>query len=311
MSKYKLHEDFADIPDSRKGAESKLLLAVGNSMLRAQTRKVKPDPARVTETHRKIPGYNGDMIGIRIYAPANVKEELPCIVYFHGGAWVGELMPHQVNYAIVFAERVPCKVVVVEYRLALRHPFPTGVEDCYAALQWVFENAGELGIDPSRIAVHGDSSGGNFAAAVCLMARDRKAHDPCYQMLLYPVVDVTCSTESGRSCVDTPELNSYGIDYAWRLHLAKGYHGMPQYASPLFASDHSGLPDAYVETAEFDPLHDEGIAYAEKLEKAGVKVELNETTGTYHGFDIKYERPFSQRALAHRVEVFQRVFHKA
>lgn len=311
MSKYLLHEDFSDVQDTKKGTESKLLLALGNMIVRAQTKKIKADNIKVTETKKKIPGYKGDMINIRIYSPTGAENELPCIVYFHGGAWVGDLLPHQANYGIYLAEQVKCKVVTVEYRLALRYPFPTGVEDSYAALQWVYENARELGADPSRIAVFGDSSGGNFAAAVCLMARDRGANIPCFQMLLYPAVDATCSTESSKRSLDTPEINSYGINYAWRLHLANGDFGMPQYASPLSAEDHSGLPEAYVETAEFDPLHDEGVAYAKKLEEAGVKVELNETKGSYHGFDIKLDRPYSQRALAHRAEVFKRVFYGA
>lgn len=310
MSTYPLHDDFADIPNSKKGSESKLLLSIGNMLIRAQTKKIKADGVTVTETHKMIPGYKGDQIKLRIYSPAGCEEVLPCVVYFHGGAWVGDLLPHQANYGIYLAENVKCKYITVEYRLALKHPFPTGVEDSYAALQWVFEHVEELGVDPARIAVYGDSSGGNFAAAVCLMARDRGAKMPCFQMLLYPAVDASGSTDSAKNCLDTPELNSYGVNYAWRLHLANGDFGMPQYASPLFAEDHSGLPEAYVETAEFDPLHDEGVAYAKKLEEAGVKVELNETKGSYHGFDIKLDRPYSQKALAYRAEVFKKVFSK-
>ena len=154
----------------------------------------------------------------------------------------------------------------------------------------------------------GDSSGGNFAAAVCLLARDRKGKAPCYQMLIYPVVDAKRSFPSATSCLDTPELNSYGLDYAWRLYLQNGDQGMLPYASPYLAEDLSGLPPAYVETAEFDPLHDEGLAYAKKLEAAGVPVELNETKGSYHGFDIQMELPYSKAALNHRIQVLKKAF---
>ena len=309
MSKYALHPDFADIPDSKKGSDAKWLLKIGNRIIRAQSKKIKADGVKVVEESRTIPGYQGAQVKIRIYSPAGAEGPLPCVVNFHGGAFVGDVLPHQLNYCLKFAELVPCKVVLVEYRLALDFPFPYGVEDSYAGLQWVFEHASEIGVDENRIAVFGDSSGGNYAAAVCLMARDRKEHQPCYQMLIYPAVDSTRSTPSARNCLDTPELNSYGMESAWKYYLADGDHGMLGYASPLQAEDLSGLPAAYVETAEFDPLHDECVLYAEKLQAAGVPVERNDTKGSYHGFDIKLDRPYSQKALVHRAEVLKKVFY--
>lgn len=308
MSKYPLHEDFADVPDTKRGIEAKFLYYFVNIIVRAQAKKIKADGIKVTETHKKVPGYKGEMIKVRIYSPVEAEDNLPCIVYYHGGGWVGDLLPNQVNYGIYLAEHVKCKVVTVEYRLALKHPFPVGLEDSYAAFQWVCENAHELGIDPNRIAVFGDSAGGNLATNMCLMARDRGGHMPCFQMLLYPGVDATCSTESAKKYVDTPQINSYGVKYSWKMYLANGDCGMNSLVSPLFAEDHSGLPEAYVETAEFDPVHDEGIAYAEKLKNAGVEVELYETKGTYHGFDINMDAPYSKAALARRAEKFRSVF---
>ena len=308
MSTYPLHPDFADIPNSKKGSDAKWLLKIANVIIRGQCKKWRADGVRTKETRLTIPGYQGELIKIRIYGPADAKEPLPCVVSFHGGAFVGDVLPHQINYCLKMAEQVPCWVVLVEYRLALDYPFPYGVEDSYAALQWVFDHAEELGADPNRIAVFGDSSGGNYAAAVCLMARDRKGHMPCYQMLIYPAVDSSLSTDSAKNCLDTPELNSYGMQSAWKYYLADGDHGMPGYASPYLAEDLSGLPPAYVETAEFDPLHDEDVLYAEKLKAAGVPVELNETKGSYHGFDIQLDRPYSRQALAHRIEVLKKVF---
>ena len=308
-SKYPLHPDFAHIKDSKKNPESKLLLRVGNMLIRSQANKVKTDGNEVVEERRMIPGYEGAQIKIRVYSPVGVKEPLPCVVNFHGGAFVGDLMAHQIGYCLTFAKEVPCKVVAVEYRLALDYPFPYGVEDCYAGLQWVIQNAGILGIDPKRVSVFGDSAGGALAAAVCLMARDRKGLQPAFQMLIYPVTDSSCSSESARKYLDSPEFNGYGNIYMWKLYLANGDRGMPQYAAPLLAEDLSGLPPAYVESAEFDPLHDEGIAYARKLEAAGVPVELNETKGTYHGFDIQAELPYSKAMLKKRTEVLKKVFY--
>lgn len=307
MSTYALHPDFADIPNSKKGSDAKWLLKIANVIIRGQSKKWRADGVHTKETRLTIPGYQGALIKIRIYEPANTSGQLPCVVSFHGGAFVGDVMPHQINYCLKIAEQVPCKVVLVEYRLALDFPFPYGVEDSYAALQWVFDHAEDIGVDRNRIGVFGDSSGGNYAAAVCLMARDRKANLPCYQMLIYPAVDSSRSTPSARNCLDTPELNSYGVESAWKYYLQNGDQGMPGYASPYLAEDLSGLPPAYVETTEFDPLHDEDVLYAEKLQAAGVPVELNETKGSYHGFDIKLDRPYSQRALAHRIEVLKKV----
>ena len=311
MSKYALHPDFADIKDSKKGSDARWLLKLGNCLIRLQSRKIRADGVKITEKRLSIPGYEGARIGLRVFSPVGAKGPLPCVVLYHGGAFVGDVLPHQLNYCLTLAEQVPCVAVLPEYRLALDHPFPYGVEDSYAALQWVLTHGAEIGADPDRVAVFGDSSGGNYAAAVCLMARDRKAPQPCYQMLIYPAVDAERSTHSARNCPDTPELNSYGLESAWKYYLAGGDKGAIGYASPLLAEDLSGLPAAYVETAEFDPLHDEDILYAEKLKAAGVSVELNETRGSYHGFDIQMDRPYSQLALRHRAEVLRKVLYPA
>lgn len=309
-SKYALHPDFADVNDSNKNdapnvpAEQMHTL---NGLIREQTKNIKADGVHVREETRTIAGYKDAQIKIRIYSPVDAKGSLPCIVYFHGGAWVCDVVPHHINFSLQFAEKVPCVVVMVEYRLAMDNPFPCGLEDCYAALQWVFAHAAEIGVDKNRVAVFGDSSGGNFAAAVCLMARDRGADQPCYQMLIYPVTDSTMTSESMNRYLDTPELNCYGMQAAWQFYLAKGDCGTPQYAAPLLAEDLSGLPAAYVESAEFDPLHDEVLAYAKKLEAAGVPVELNETLGSFHAFDMHMDCPYSIKALEHRIEVVRRV----
>lgn len=307
-SKYPLHPDFSDIKDSGKPKASWLLFKLGNMLLRSQEKKVKADGERVKEETVSIPGYKGAKIRVRVFSPAGSSDALPCVLNFHGGAFVGTGMPHQIKYCLHFAEELKCRVVFVDYRLALEHPFPVPVEDCYAALCWVTENAGKLNIDPKRIAVFGDSAGGALAAAVCQMARDRGVSLPCFQMLIYPVTDSSQSSESAKKYTDVPEFNAQGNKLMWKLYLKNGDFGMPEYAAPLLADNFAELPPAYVETAEFDCLHDEGIAYAEKLRQAGVAVELNETHGSYHGFDIQFDRPYSQRALEHRTEVLKKVF---
>lgn len=310
LSKYALHPDFADVKDSNRydppNGPLEQMRTV-NELLREQSKNVKADGVHVQEETRTIIGYEGAQIRVRIFRPVGAKGPLPCGVYFHGGAWLCDVVPFHLNLAMMLAEKVPCVVVMVEYRLALDYPFPYGLEDCYAGLQWVFAHAAEIGVDQKRIAVFGESSGGNFAAAACLMARDRGANLPCYQMLIYPVTDSSMTSESMNKYVDTPEVNCYSMRAAWKFYLANGDCGMPQYAAPLLAEDLSGLPPAYVESAEFDPLHDEVLAYAKKLQAAGVPVELNETLGTFHAFDMHMECPYSVAVLEHRVEVLRRV----
>ena len=308
-SKYPLDPEFSDIKDQTSNNSSRFMLDLGNILLKIQAKQAKADGVSVTQEDIKIPGYKGKMIKARVFSPASADGKLPCIVNFHGGAFVGTGMRHQLRYCINFAQYSMCKVIFVDYRLALRHPFPVPVEDCYAALVWTYCNAEKLGIDRERIAVFGDSAGGALAAAVCQMARDRKTDIPCFQMLIYPVTDSTQTSESVKRCTDTPQFNSVGNAAMWKYYLADGDHGMPQYAAPLLASDFSRLPPAYIETAEFDCLHDEGVAYGEKLRAEGIDVEIYETRGSYHGFDIQEDREYSKRMLKYRCEVMKRVFY--
>lgn len=311
MSKYPLHPDFADIKDSGKPVSSKLLFKIANKISRKQTEAVPVDESVVKEKSYTVRAYKGADINVRIYSPADAEdgEALPCILNCHGGAFVGAWLPHQKGYCLFFAEKLHCRVIFADYRVAVDNPFPTPVEDCYAVLKWVADNCVSLGIDPARIAVFGDSAGGSLAAAVCLMSRDRNGPKICHQMLIYPVTDSSCSSKSAKEFTDVPEFNGLGNVVMWKWYLKNGDFGMPQYAAPLLADDLSGLPPAYVETAEFDCLHDEGVAYAEKLKAFGVEVELNETKGSYHGFDIKAERNYSKQMLAYRGEIMKKVFY--
>jgi acetyl esterase/lipase len=176
-------------------------------------------------------------------------------------------------------------VVSVDYRLAPEHPFPAGVDDCYLALEWVSTHADELGIDPDRIAVGGSSSGGATAAGVTLMARDRGGPAIAFQLLVYPVIDDRLDTPSMRACIDTPLFARHDAELMWSYYLGSEPSEVSPYAAPGRATDLAGLPPAYVCVAEFDPLRDEGIAYAQRLVGAGVSTELHLYPGTFHGFD--------------------------
>jgi acetyl esterase len=177
-----------------------------------------------------------------------------------------------------------CVVVSVDYRLAPETKFPGAADDCYAATLWATHNAAQINGDPARIAVGGDSAGGNLAAAVCLMARDRQTPLPVFQLLVYPVTGYDFNTASYRQNAEGYLLTREGMQWYWQHYLQHADDAANPYAAPLLAADLRGLPPALVITAEFDPLCDEGAAYAQRLQAAGVPTQYSQYDGMIHGF---------------------------
>lgn len=232
--------------------------------------------------NRTIPGPAGE-IPVRIYTPRG-EGPFPVLVYYHGGGWViGNLDGVDVPCRLL-TNRANCVVVSVDYRLAPENKFPAAAEDAYAAVKWVAENGSTIQVDTERIAVGGDSAGGNLAAVVALMARDHGGPSLVYQMLIYPVTNHSYETESYRQNADGYLLTRDSMVWFWNHYLREEQDGQNPYASPLLAEDLSGLPPALVLTAEYDPLRDEGEAYAERLKEAGVSVETTRYNGMIHGF---------------------------
>jgi acetyl esterase/lipase len=197
-------------------------------------------------------------------------------------------------------------VVAVEYRLAPEHPFPAGLEDCYAALSWLHDQAHQLGVDRSRIAVGGQSAGGGLAAATALLARDRGGPPLCFQFLGIPELDHRLETASMRAFVDTPMWSRPKAEISWRYYLGPDAGDVSPYASPAIATDLRDLPPAYVTTMEFDPLRDEGISYALRLMEAGVSVELHSYPGTFHGSAALSTAAVSRRGAAELLGALRR-----
>lgn len=262
---------------------------------------------RIEEIERTIPGPDGaPEIPIRIYMPKDRKEAGPGFVNFHGGGFImGDLETEHPRCLMMAAEGGAVSVGV-DYRLAPENPFPAGVEDCYAVLKWVAAHSEDLKIDPAKIAIGGGSAGGNMAAAVALMARDRGGPNVAIQMLIYPVLDDRCDTPSMRN-----GKGLYIWDYkkavdSWNHYIGEDRSKVSPYAAPARADNLSGLPPAYVMTCEHDPLRDEAIIYAMRLMEAGVAVELHNYPGTVHWFDILTKSAISKQALNESVEVFKR-----
>ncbi len=262
---------------------------------------------RIEEIERTIPGPDGaPEVPIRIYMPKDRTEAGPGFVNFHGGGFiVGDLEMEHPRCLIMAAEGGAVSVGI-DYRLAPENPFPAGVEDCYAALQWVAGHAEELKIDPARITIGGGSAGGNLTAAVALMARDRGGPDVAFQMLNYPVIDDRCETPSMKNGAGLYIWDYQNTLDMWDQYIGKERSNVCPYAAPARADDLSGLPPAYVMTCEHDPLRDEAIVYAMRLMAAGVPVELHNYPGTVHAFDFLTPSDISTRAVNEGVEAFKR-----
>jgi acetyl esterase len=240
-----------------------------------------PEPIGAVE-ERTIPGAAEEMPA-RIYTPPG-RGSFPILVYFHGGGWViGNLEAYD-STCRALTNAAGCIVVAMEYRLAPEHKFPAAPEDCYAALQWVAAHAAAIGGDPTRLAIGGDSAGGNLTAVVAQMVRDRGGPSLVYQLLVYPVTDYNFDTASYRENADGYLLTKDAMVWFWNHYLRSAADGSNLLASPLRAQNLRGLPPALILTAEFDPLRDEGEAYAARLREAGVPVTLTRYNGMIHGF---------------------------
>lgn len=250
---------------------------------------IGPPEVRVPTEDRAVPGPAGP-VPVRVYRPAG-DGPAPVVVYFHGGGWVIGGLDSCDTICHRIADGVPAVVVSVDYRLAPEHPAPAAVDDCDAATAWVAEHAGELGADPSRLAVAGDSAGGNLAAVVARRTRDRGGPPIAFQLLVYPVTDGTRTLPSYVENGSGYLLDADTMAWFFRHYLAGADPEQPD-VSPLFVEDCSGLPPGLVVTAEFDPLRDEGEAYAERLRQAGVDVTTSRYDGMMHmfyGFDTMFD----------------------
>lgn len=243
---------------------------------------IKPNPEPVGKiSHILIPSTAGDIVA-RVFTPSG-NGPFPVLVYFHGGGWVIANLDVYESSCRALCNAAACIVVSVAYRQAPEYKYPSAVDDAHTALKWVMANAQQLNGDPSRVAVGGESAGGNLATVACLKIRDAKEQMPVAQLLVYPVTDSSMNTPSYQENANAKPLNAAMMSWFWHYYLENESQGREPYASPLHANL-SGLPPATVLTAQFDPLRDEGEAYAQKLLDAGVPVFAKRYDGVTHEF---------------------------
>jgi acetyl esterase len=233
-------------------------------------------------TNLRIPGPDGELAA-RLYHPGG-RRAVPVLLYFFGGGWTLGNLDTCDEVCRRLCAGAEVLVLSVAYRLAPEHPFPAAPADCLAATRWAARHLDRYGGDPDRIAVAGDSAGGNLAAAVALQARDRGGPPLACQVLVYPNVWHGADTRSMRENTDPTRFNRHSVAWYWGHYLADPAHGANPLASPLLAGDLSGLPPALLITAEHDPLRDEAEQYADRLQQAGVPVTRLRYTGMAHGF---------------------------
>lgn len=294
--------DLTDINTARAGI---------NAMMDAM--ESPPLPEGMTIEDHMVPGHlEGDPdVLVRTYRPAGLDNNAPALFWMHGGGMVLLSVDNDDASCARRAVETNCVVASVEYRLAPETQAPGLVNDCYAGLKWLAESAGDLGIDPDRIAVGGASAGGGLAAGLALMARDQGGPNICFQFLVYPMLDHRNTTRSSQAIVDPRVWNRPSNLDAWKAYLGDnhGTDNISIYASPSIAPDLAGLPPAYINCGDLDMFCDEDIDYAKALMAAGVPVELHIYPGAFHGSNgFATESPLSQRWMADEDAAIVRAF---
>lgn len=290
---------------------TELLPAIRAAGLPLQLETPPPDAADVSR--RLVPGPKGAPdVPVMIYAPRPRANPLPCIFHIHGGGYVTGSAASLEPVHRMLCVAANCCIVSVDYRLAPETRFPGAIEDCYAALSWLFKEAANLGVDVARIGVMGESAGGGLAAALALLARDRGEHALAFQQLIYPMLDDrTVIAEKPHPYAGeflwTPHNNAFG--WSALLGMAPGSAQVSSYAAAARAADLSRLPPTFISTGALDLFLEEDMEYARRLMRQGVAVELHVYAGAYHGFDFLTNAPVAVAARRDSLAALRRFLH--
>jgi acetyl esterase/lipase len=274
-----------------------------------------PPVEGVTSQDQSAPGAKGDpAVRVRVYRPDDQPSKLPALLWIHGGGYVMGDIDQDDRLMKQLVKRIGCVAVSVDYGLAPENPFPAPVEDCYAGLKWLFAHAGELGVEPTRIAIGGASGGGGLAAGLALMARDRGEVQVAFQLLIYPMIDDRNVTPASYAITDSRMWHRESNRLGWKAYLGRDGGGadVSPYAAASRAKDLSKLPPAYIPVGALDLFVDENIEYAQRLIQAGVPTELHVYPGAFHGFDVfAPSAKVSKQFKADRDDALKRALHNA
>lgn len=266
-------------------------------------------PEGVMNRSMTVEGHQGLAYRVEIFEPAHERGELPCLIYVHGGAFSYKASVYHKKLACLYAMKANCRVYFPDYHLTPKYPYPAAYDDVLSLYQCIMEHTAEFGIDQEKIGMAGDGAGASIAALICNQYEREGLKRPCLQMLVYPLTDAGMQTDSMKRFADTPLWNAKNNRRMWRYYCG-GLRAEDTYgASPMHSRLPQLIPDTYIETAEYDCLHDEGVLYGKKLREAGAKVEINETKGTIHGYDSALQTSIAARNIEKRILFLKREFH--
>ena len=294
--KYQYHKDFRKI--AFKLPFSKLICRLSQKPLELMLNMIKP-PKNISIDNFFIQGFNNDKILIKEISPESPKDF--ALLVLHGGGFGYKTAPHQLTNAFEYATKLNCKTFLVDYHLLPNFPFPAAYEDSLKTYEYLISNADKLKINPKKIIILGDSAGGCLAASLCNTVESKNLPPPCCQVLIYPVTDNSMTTTSMKTFTDTPLWNSKNNQRMWKMYLKDCTPQQEQIAVPMKNPLPKTLPPTYIETAEFDCLHDEAILYAEKIKNHTTELQIHETKGTFHGYDMLSSHPISKDSVEKRI----------
>ena len=300
------YDDLID-PELKKYARSvpfnRGIAAVGNIYQALDWSSTKTPP-NIVEKDIMTEGTQKLSVKTTVFSPSDTEKSLPALIYVHGGGFVYKAAAYQKKLALIYAEKAKCRVFFPHYHLAPRYPYPAAYEDVLSLYKYVTGHADELGVDPERIGFAGDSAGASVAALICNRWEEEKVSMPCLQMLVYPVTDARMETESMKRYTDTPLWNSLTNERMWDYYCGKDPEWREK-ASQMQCALPRMIPRTYIETTQYDCLHDEGMMYAEKLRQAGADVEINETEKTFHGYDTAVDTQIVKQSIIRRIAFLQ------
>lgn len=267
--------------------------------------KTVPD---VNKRMLAIQGYNDLYFQTEIFEPINIHEKLPALVFIHGGAFSYRAASHHVQLAAIYAAKTGCRVFLPDYHLLPDHPWPAAWHDCLALYRYISENPDLLGIDADRIGVTGDSAGAFFAERICNLYEQEALKKPCLQMLVYPLTDYDTGLDSMIKNSDAPVWNLKAHERMMTYYFPNMSRDEIRKLMPMQQELPQFIPDTYIETAEYDILHDEGFLYGKKLEASGARVEINETAGTFHGYDAAINSKIARMNIEKRIAFLKSAF---
>ena len=258
-----------------------------------------------------IEGYQGLKCKVEIFEPSNVKEKLPCLIYVHGGAFSYKASAYHKKLACIYAMRVNCRVYFPDYHLTPKYPYPAAYDDVLSLYKYIMAKADEFRINNEKMGVAGDSAGAAIATLLCNNYKQEGLKQPCMQMLIYPVTDVKMQSDSMKKFYDTPLWNSKSNKKMWSYYCKNLNDKEISAVSPMHCTLPQIIPDTYIETAEYDCLHDEGIMYGKRLQEIGANVEINETKGTFHGYDFALNTKITSSNIEKRILFLKKGFNSS